>query len=85
MTHWIPPTRNWLTDNEAYISQEELIALHDTNISHYGLPGMSDPGRAETRFDLPRIVYLHYTGWHQPHYPDAVHFLLPFLGVLYVF
>lgn len=31
-----------------HISPEELIALHDANISRYGgLPGMSDPGRAE--------------------------------------
>lgn len=59
LTHWIPPTRNWLTDNEAYISQEELIALHDTNISHYGLPGMSDPDRAETIIGRAqaRVVY----------------------------
>ena len=28
-----------------HISPEELIALHDANISRYG--GMSDPGRAE--------------------------------------
>lgn len=31
-----------------HISPEELVALHDANISRYGgLPGMSDPGRAE--------------------------------------
>ncbi|HAX5199304.1 TPA: type II toxin-antitoxin system death-on-curing family toxin [Escherichia coli] len=31
-----------------HISPEELIAIHDANISRYGgLPGMSDPGRAE--------------------------------------
>ncbi|HDQ4988632.1 TPA: type II toxin-antitoxin system death-on-curing family toxin, partial [Escherichia coli] len=31
-----------------HISPEELIALHDANINRYGgLPGMSDPGRAE--------------------------------------
>ncbi|HAW3297972.1 TPA: type II toxin-antitoxin system death-on-curing family toxin [Escherichia coli] len=31
-----------------HISPEELIALHDANISRYGgLQGMSDPGRAE--------------------------------------
>ncbi|MCV5274446.1 type II toxin-antitoxin system death-on-curing family toxin, partial [Escherichia coli] len=31
-----------------HISPEELIALHDANINRYGgLPGLSDPGRAE--------------------------------------
>lgn len=51
-----------------HISPEELIALHDANISRYGgLPGMSDPGRAEAIIGRvqARVVYEEITDFFE--------------------
>nr|WP_225312318.1 hypothetical protein [Salmonella sp.] len=77
LTPRTPPTGNWLTDNEAYVTGE-LIALHDANMALLvACRGMSDPGRAgplsgEFRrvaeiSDLFRGVSATYGGYSEGH------------------
>lgn len=63
-----------------HISPEELIALHDANINRYGgLPGMSDPGRAEAIIGRvqARVAYEEITDLFEVLQREGIYSMMP--------